>query len=431
MVAYFSSLPKFYIGFVWALLLLVMLVSVVRSLFSEADMTMSVDVQVAAPASTAAELYAALLRGDAPFILDVRNPDEFARWRVEGRSEMPMVNIPYYAFIEDEDATVLQVPRDRPVLVVCAREGASRYVAGLLCAHGVEARFLEGGIVSWGHLYDVRDVVSAGWGRVVQVSRPARGDVSFVVVSDGQAAVIDPLRHVEQYTALVAEAGAELAYVFDTHVHADHISGGPALQALTGAPYFVHPYDAIHPIDMLPARMAYRALDDGQRYRVGQVVIDVIWYPGHTLGQVNFLASAPDGARFLFTGDGIFLRSFGRPDLGGRGEAWTPMLFESMTQRLPRFLTAETVILPAHFGMLDEETGGGLFAAPWAEVERTNEALQHVGSLEAFRSFVLGSLPFFPPQYVEIKRVNIGLVTPTEEEAEELELGKNVCALAH
>ncbi|HET9221691.1 MAG TPA: MBL fold metallo-hydrolase, partial [Roseiflexaceae bacterium] len=158
--------------------------------------------------------------------------------------------------------------------------------------------------------------------------------------------------------------------------------------------------------------------------------IDVIWYPGHTLGQVNFLATTPDGARYLFTGDGIFLRSFGRPDLGGRGEAWTPMLYHSMLRRLPRHLTDQTTILPAHFSTLDEDRGGGVFAAAWAEIQRTNESLGHMRSLEEFSAFVLGNLPEFPPQYVEIKRVNIGLIEPTEAQAEELELGKNICALA-
>jgi Zn-dependent hydrolases, including glyoxylases len=262
------------------------------------------------------------------------------------------------------------------------------------------------------------------------VARPARGDVSFIVVSDGAAAVIDPLRHTAPYLEAIAAHGARLTHIFDTHVHADHISGGPALNHATGAPYYVHPYDAIHPIDMLPATISYTALDDGQAFRIGSVEVRMIWYPGHTLGQVNILAIAPDGSRYLFTGDGIFLRSFGRPDLGGKGEAWTPLLYESMTRRLPPHLDEATLILPAHFSTLDEADEAGRVAAPWGVVRRTNTSLSHMESEREFRSFVLGNLPEFPPQYVEIKRVNIGLRTPSEAEAEELELGKNVCALA-
>lgn len=387
------------------------------------------ELQTQAPAVSASALYDALLHNTAPFILDVRNPDDFARWRIEGRAGLMVQNIPYYDFIEDEEGAVARIHADREVLVVCAKEGSSQYVAELLRTHGIDARYLEDGILSWGHLYDTRDIVSASWGRIVQVARPARGDVSFIVISDGAAAVIDPLRHTAPYLDAIAAHGARLTHIFDTHVHADHISGGPALNRETGAPYYVHPYDAIHPIDMLPATIAYTALDDGQTYRVGQVELRMIWYPGHTLGQVNILAIAPDGSRYLFTGDGIFLRSFGRPDLGGKGEAWTPLLYESMARRLPPHLNDATLILPSHFSTLDEADEAGRVAAPWGIVRQTNTSLSHLESEESFRSFVLSNLPEFPPQYVEIKRVNIGLRTPSEAEAEELELGKNVCAL--
>lgn len=379
---------------------------------------------------TAADLYESLLHGDAPFILDVRNPVDFQRWHIEGRSGLDVLNLPYYDFIEDEDAAIAQVPTDRPVLVVCAKEGSSQYVADLLRERDIQAMTLEGGILSWGNLYDTRTLFKAAWGELLQIARPARGDLSFVIVSGAEAAIIDPLRHTQYYTQAVTEAGAHLTHIFDTHVHADHISGGPALQEETGAGYYVHAYDAIHPIDMLPARIRYTSLDDGQTFQIGQVKITTIWYPGHTLGQVNYLAEAPDGSRFLFTGDGIFLHSFGRPDLGGKGEAWTPMLYDSMVRRLPPYLTNETVILPAHFSTLDECDSNGHCAASWAEVKRKNDSLTHLNSLEEFSRFVLGNLPVFPPQYVEIKRVNIGLSNPNEQEAQELELGKNICALA-
>jgi glyoxylase-like metal-dependent hydrolase (beta-lactamase superfamily II)/rhodanese-related sulfurtransferase len=387
------------------------------------------DVHTTATAITAADLYSKLLANEPLFILDVRNEHDFARWNVEGRSNLRSLNLPYYAFIENEDAAVAQVPTDGDVLVICAKEGSSEYVAGVLRERGIAANYLAGGIVSWGNLYDVRDIVSAEWGKIVQIARPARGDISFALISDGAAALIDPLRNVAAYTDLLAAAGAKLSHILDTHVHADHISGGPALNKATGAPYYVHPYDAIHPIDMLPAVIAYEPLHDGQQFTVGQITISTIWYPGHTLGQVNFLATTPDGGRYLFTGDGIFLRSFGRPDLGGKGEAWTPMLYESMFHRLPKHLTDATMILPAHFSHLDEDAGNGIFAAPYAQVREQNPVLREQ-SLEAFTSFVLSHLPVFPPEYVEIKRVNIGLVEACDGKASELELGKNICALA-
>jgi glyoxylase-like metal-dependent hydrolase (beta-lactamase superfamily II)/rhodanese-related sulfurtransferase len=375
------------------------------------------------------ELYAHMLADEPLFILDVRNEDEFKRSPIEGRANLTTVNVPYFAFLEDEDGSVAQIPQGREIFVVCAKEGSSQYVAELLAERGYQARYLEGGYLSWGNFYDVRDVVSAPWGRIVQIARPARGDLSFAVISGGQAALIDPLRHVHVYTDVIAAAGATLTQIFDTHVHADHISGGPALAEQSGAPYYVHAYDAIHPIDMLPATIAYTPIQDGDRFQIGDVTITAHWFPGHTLGQVNYRLEAPDGQSALFTGDGIFLRSFGRPDLGGKGEAWTPMLYRSLTERLPAMVNAATLILPAHFSTLDETGADGVFAAPYAEVQATNDALRPRDEAE-FTTFVLSHLPVFPPEYVEIKRVNIGLVDACDGKASELELGKNICALS-
>ncbi|NTU82257.1 MAG: MBL fold metallo-hydrolase [Chloroflexales bacterium] len=385
--------------------------------------------QTAVASFTPAELYARILSDKPTFILDVRNEDEAKRSPIEGKTNLTSVNIPYFAFLEDEDGSAGRVPQGGEILVVCAKEGSSQYVAGLLAERGYQARYLEGGYLSYGNFYDVRDVVSAPWGRIVQIARPARGDLSFAVISGGKAALIDPLRHTRVYTELVAAAGATLTHLFDTHVHADHISGGPTLASETGATYYVHAYDAIHPIDMLPAVIAYTHTQEGDRFQIGEVTITTRWFPGHTLGQVNYRLEAPDGSSALFTGDGIFLRSFGRPDLGGKGEAWTPMLYRSLTERLPTMADDSTLILPAHFSDLDEGTSEGIFAATYAEVKASNDAMRPRDEAE-FTRYVLGHLPVFPPEYVEIKRVNIGLSTPCDGKANELELGKNICALA-
>jgi len=376
------------------------------------------------------DLYEELLTEKRTFILDVRNEEDFGRWRVEGRASLEVLNVPYFNFIEDEDESLALLPEGIDnVLVVCAKEGSSEFVAEILQSRGIRASYLQAGILSWGSLYDVRPAVETEFGRIVQVARPARGDLSFVVISDGEAAIVDPLRHTDHYLKVIEAAGAKLTYIFDTHVHADHISGGPALAQQIGAPYYVHPYDAIHPLDMLPARIEYEHLSDGQEFRVGRYTVKVIWLPGHTLGQVNFLFSDPAGRSYLFSGDGIFLHSFGRPDLGGQGEAWAPLLYDSLFHRLPPHLNDDTLILPAHFSTLAEDNGHGVFARSYGQVLQQNKALHHPNKTE-FLEFVLSHLPTFPKEYIQIKRVNIGLVEPTEAEASELELGKNICALS-
>jgi glyoxylase-like metal-dependent hydrolase (beta-lactamase superfamily II) len=392
-------------------------------------MAIAEEMEVKVAARGIVDVYEDLLHDRQRVIVDVRNRDDFDRWRVDGRDSLKIVNIPYFDFIEEEEESVAQVPTGSDVLVVCAKEGSSQFVAEILAERGINASYLADGILSWGDLYDTRTIADEAFGKVIQVARPARGDLSFVIISDGEAAIVDPLRHIDYYLNLVQSEGAELTHIFDTHAHADHISGGPALAQATGAPYFMHPYDAIHPLDMLPAQMPYSYLSDGQTFQVGQFEVKTIWFPGHTLGQVNYLLTAPTGQTYLFTGDGIFLRSFGRPDLGGRGEAWTPILYESLFSRLPQHVNDDTLILPAHFSTLDEAAADGIFAAPYGQVKQQNDALRS-RTLAEFTDYVLANLPTFPDEYVEIKRVNAGLVQPDEEAASELELGKNICALA-
>jgi glyoxylase-like metal-dependent hydrolase (beta-lactamase superfamily II) len=382
---------------------------------------------------TAGELKARLDRGEPFFVLDVRNRDEFGAFRIEGRTPLPSVNTPYFellelggkddlvgsivAYVERELAGTL--PRELPVLAVCAKGGTSEYVARALRRLGYAAANLRGGIVAWGDHYDIRPVAEDGALALYQVSRPGRGCLSYVWASAGRAVVIDTLRHHQHYLDLARARGLTIEAVVDTHAHADHLSGGPALAAAVGCPYYLHPYDGIHPIDVLPARIAYEPLREGQV--VGE--LRVLHVPGHTLGSVALC-----GDSYLFTGDSMFIGSIGRPDLGGRGEAWAPLLQRSL-QRLME-LPAAIRVLPGHFSRLEEADGAGVFVAPLGELRRRNEGLLRAGEeRERFVRYILDSTPRFPPEYVEIKRVNAGLRAADEHEASVLELGKNLCAL--
>lgn len=387
----------------------------------------------------AEELYRHLDAGDAMFILDVRNEDEYETWKIEGRDEVPTINVPYYEMLEvDEHDDVVdsfkeyltrtvadRLPKEAPVLAVCAKGDTSEYVAEALRRLGFNAFNLAGGTAAWGDFYRFAPVVAEGSTKIWQASRSARGCLSYVLVDGGRAVVIDPLRHVDRYLHLAEREGFTISLVLDTHGHADHISGGARLAEATGAPYHLHPYDGIHPLDVLPARLDYDYLKEGQTFEVGSVTIRSLHVPGHTLGQVVFLAND----RWLFAGDSIFLESIARPDLGGRGETWAPLHHASLGRLLA--LPDDTLVLPGHFSHLDEAGEGGLFAAPLGRLRRENEGLVMAAKQEdEFVRYILESLPRFPEEYVEIKRVNAGLVVPSESKASELEIGKNVCALS-
>lgn len=374
------------------------------------------------------------------FVLDVRNRDEFERFRLEGRDPLPAINLPYFEMLElggqDEmvDSVVAcvekelagQLPRDQLILSVCAKGDTSAYVAQGLRRLGYKTVDLAGGMRAWGGYYATRAVIETPALAIYQVSRPARGCLSYVVARDGKAIVIDPLRHLQSYRNLLREKNLALEAVIDTHGHADHISGGVALAAETGCRYWLHPYDAIHPIDMLPATIAYEPLRDAQVFQIGKQQLEVLHIPGHTLGLVALRLAD----NYLFTGDSIFIRSIARPDLGGKADAWAPLHAHSL-QKLAK-LPDSMIILPGHFSGLDEADATGLFAASLGDLKRRNDGLRVLQQENetGFIRYLLESLPKFIPEYVDIKRVNAGLLAPDEDAASTLELGKNVCALA-
>jgi rhodanese-related sulfurtransferase len=267
------------------------------------------------------------------FLLDVRNRNEFDAMRIEGRAPIPTKNVPYFEMLEAADDFVTSIekyaestlsgelPKTMPLLAVCAKGSTSRLVAEALGHLGYNATNLAGGMAAWGDHYDVRPAVEEDGLAVLQVSRPARGCLSYVIESDGHAAVIDPGRHIDQYVDLARKRKASIEVVIDTHAHADHVSGGRALATLVNAPYLLHPYDAIHPIDLVPGKMAYEPLTERTSLTLGRAQIRPIWIPGHTLGSVALLVNGD----VLLAGDSIFVGSIARPDLGGQAAAWTPL----------------------------------------------------------------------------------------------------------
>ena len=152
--------------------------------------------------------------------------------------------------------------------------------------------------------------------------------------------------------------------------------------------------------------------------------MEILHIPGHTLGNTALLI---DGQAVL-TGDSVFVDSIARPDLGGQAETWTPLHYASLRRLMS--LDDHVLVLPGHFGDLSEATDG-VFSAPIGRLEKENKGLiKAAGSQETFRAYILDSLPTFPEQYVDIKRVNAGLMPADEDTVQDLEFGKQACALS-
>src|SRR5262249_47867568 len=233
-----------------------------------------------------------------------------------------------------------------------------------------------------------------------------------------EASVIDPCRRVEFYQEFVESLGAQISRVFDTHIHADHVSGGAALARRCGAEYFIAAAENVG------ARLNARPLSDGAvlQMRTAGVSIQVLETPGHTPESVCYLI----GERYLFSGDTLFSDGIGRPDLGGHLEEWGQALYRSLRTRLLD-LSERTLVLPAHYAGPSAIKADGIIGEYLAVLRQSIPELQ-LPSEDEFIQALTSQMRPPPRQYEEIVKVNLGVAEASEERVSEWELGRNQCA---
>ncbi|MWC30786.1 MBL fold metallo-hydrolase [Paenibacillus sp. MMS18-CY102] len=369
---------------------------------------------------TAKEVTRFILDRKPLFILDVRNEGDYNDWRIEGAT-VESINVPYFELLEGVDAIMDRIPAEGKVLVACAKEGSSKFVAEQLAEAGRAGIFyLEGGMKAWSeYLEPVKVGDLQDGGELYQFVRIGKGCLSYMVMSGGEAAVIDSLRMTEVFEQFAADKGAQIKHTIDTHLHADHISGGRALAKKTGASYWLPPKDAEE------VQFEYEPLLDGNEITVGgtQIKIQALYSPGHTIGSTSFIV---DG-RYLLSGDILFVESIGRPDLAGLAEDWVGDLRDTLYNRYKE-LSEDLIVLPAHFGKMTELGEGGKVSARLGDLYKHNPGLNMQDEAE-FRRAVTENLPPQPNAYQEIRHTNMGKITPTAEEQREMEIGPNRCAI--
>src|SRR5713226_3722748 len=364
------------------------------------------------------ELLSMIDSGEPLLLLDVRNEDEHRSWPLEGRRPVETIHIPYFEFIEAAEASLAKVPaHPGPIAVLCAKGGSSELVAALLRETGRAAQNVAGGMVAYGeYLSPVRvpldkDKADIAGLEIWQINRRGKGCLSYVIRAGGEAIVIDPSRQVDFYQAWVKGLGARIVRVLDTHIHADHVSGGVALARRAGAPYFV-PADGAPRLDAsaLPGSAGLRA--------------DVLETPGHTPESVCYLIAG----RYLFTGDTLFSDGIGRPDLGGHLREWGRELYRSLHQRLLE-VSDQTLVLPAHYAGPSAIHPDGTVTGRLRTLRQSVPELQLVGEDEFIRALTSQMRPA-PRHYEDIVKVNLGAAEASEDQVCEWELGRNQCAVA-
>jgi glyoxylase-like metal-dependent hydrolase (beta-lactamase superfamily II) len=351
---------------------------------------------------------------DDLLVLDIRHEAEYEDWHIPDS-----VNVDVYDELRDDLAAAKEALADLPdgkdIVTVCTAGVVSKTATDVLGELGYDAETLTDGMNGWSRVHRHAPVPVDLDGTLIQVARPGKGCLSHVLVSDGEAVVFDPSHYLDEYEAILDEHGAELVGVFDTHAHADHVSGGADLADHHGVPYYLHPKDALA-IDAAP-------MEDGQTIPVGRVDVGVIHTPGHSEGSVSFDV---DGAALL-TGDTLFHESVGRVELGveagiedSDAGANAETLYESLQRLLDR--PDDTLVLPAH----DPGSPEPPVSATLGAVRDRNADLAL--DREAFVRDLASDIPDHPPNFERVKRTNVGQESVPADELAELELGPNNCA---
>lgn len=363
------------------------------------------------------ELYDGIKNGTVPMILDVRNQDEFAAWHIEGSSPVPTKNMPIWMAVEEIVDLAKEIPDN--TVVVCAHGNGSALLIEMLESEGRTVISLDGGIAAWAELLVPKELPGMPAGvRGWQIQRPAKACISYVFGHPGGSAiVVDPARFPEPYEHLAQTHNMTITNVMDTHVHADHISGGPRLAERNQAAYHL-------PIEDAGPKVPWpnQPLIDGQEIYLGTTKVQsfAIRMPGHTPGTTCLHLPGI----FLLTGDTVFVRGVGRPDLTGKAEELAKELYHTIHERLLP-LDSATMVLPAHWSNNSEMGSDGLVKTDLRTV--FDSTLMNENDLVKFVNEIVGSLPAAPGTYDTIRAINAGKPVG-DDDIEFLEIGKNQCA---
>src|SRR5690348_18426149 len=210
----------------------------------------------AVPHIAAPELARLLDHGERVQLLDVRAPERVAQARVTLGATLDFRAVPASEMYRLATLDPLRLDPGAPVAVICGHGNSSKQATQYLRQRGFEAYSVAGGMAAWETVYLPRRLSpTQALERVIQVDRVGKGALSYILVSDGDAIVVDPGRHLDRYDTLLEELRATPAAVIDTHIHADYLSGARAAATHWGVPYFLHPDDAVSPYDQTPGKL--------------------------------------------------------------------------------------------------------------------------------------------------------------------------------
>ncbi len=223
-------------------------------------------------------------------------------------------------------------------------------------------------------------------------------EAAYYIESNGEAAIIDPLRDIDEYLELATSRNATIKYIFETHFHADFVSGHLDLAAATGASIIYGPNTQ--------TKFKVVIAKDGEIFNIGNITVEALHTPGHTLESTCYLLRDEiNKTHCIFTGDTLFVGDVGRPDLSQKGETLTSndlagMLYESLQSKIMP-LADDVILYPAHgAGSSCGKNLGKETFSTIGEQKKSNYALNQATKEDFIKAVTEGLAP--PPQYFPI-----------------------------
>ncbi|MGB5684720.1 MAG: MBL fold metallo-hydrolase [Candidatus Electrothrix sp.] len=358
-------------------------------------------------------------------VLDVRSENAFSRFHIESPYPFELHNVSYYDFMEAEKESVARVPSDRPIRIVCAKEGSAKYVAEILEKNGfTDVGYLSGGFKSWGNMLVpklITKLITAENGyQLYQFIRPAKASCSYGLLHNNEMMLFDPSRNRDFYLAFAAEKGCTITKTFETHLQADYISGSRIIAEKTGATFYGNQ------ADFGDSNNPYTPVIDGETHHfsnsASSPAVKVLFTPGHTPGSTSYIIND----RYMISGDTVFISSVGRPDLGGQAAAWAILLYNSIG--MIKQLNPELAVLPGHYMNWEEANDNLIFTTSLGDAIERNKAIYSIASEDEFIQFIRDNMRAQPEEYAVIRLINANKEQVESEQAEELDIGKNECA---
>lgn len=369
------------------------------------------------------------------FLLDVRNNEEFKQWSIEGSTNIPLGEI---------SSSLNELPKDKEIVTICPHGNRAGMATFMLQRQGYNVKTLEEGLKGWSsaveHSSQEYDIANGQKVKVVQVRKIGKGCISYIVslvdnntTSNAEAIVIDPVFPIDEYIRIAnAEIGsrAKITKVFDTHLHADHVSSARELANKIDAQLYFSSYED-YSLDRYQRQGQKQIilLKEGDISTIEKIEdksmqLKVIHTPGHTAGGLCFLI----GEKLLFTGDTLFVEGIGRPDLRDKAEEFASLLYNTLHNKIFNMQNKQDIIIfPAHTDKIVDKDE--IISANLDNIQ-TKTGMLNLDKKDFVRKVSSIIMPT-PPQFKEIILMNKGEKTITSvQEIQELEMGPNRCSIS-